>query len=100
AVVRRALIVLTGQVAQILRDRGPDRIDADAVPAVQGGDAVCLLCREVQAVLLTENLRHWIGEAARAVHQTKELLGHLLPIRAATAIELHRERLPLARRSD
>ena len=99
-IVRLALIVGVGQVAQEFRHRRPDGVDANGVPPVERRDAVGLWRREMQAVLLAENLRHRIRDASRTVHQLDELLGELLSLRPAAAVELHRERLPFSRRPD
>src|SRR5687768_5533975 len=100
ALVRLALVVALREVRHVLRDRAPDAVETDRVAAVHAGDAVGLDAAQTERVHRAEKLRHRVEQPARAVLRAELLLGDLLPLRLAPAIEHLRELLPLARRAD
>src|ERR1017187_5783604 len=92
-----AMVVVIRQRGERLRDRCPDRVHANRVPAVERRDAVRHVARQMQRVALPQDLRERVEHGVRAVDLLEHLLLHFRARRGTPAIECLRERLPLAR---
>jgi hypothetical protein len=99
ALVRLALVVALGQRGEIARDRAPDAVEPDRVAPVHARDAVRLPAERPSVSI---DRSSWAIGLSRPpeVLRAQLLLGHLLALRLAAAVEHLRELLPLARRAD